>query len=188
MSEDRNDLRFAAARRPRATEAAASGTGRFSRRVLKGPRTAEEYLKADQPPAYIRRLRAIELEFQSLRRELERAYEALRAECGHDPDAFDRRWRTRAHHRRLEPLNELIREHNTWYPAEANLPMDPRMRDYVPIGGKSYRRIELTPQWVLEHFPANPRQVDRPRVPARVPREPTRRQGRSGAGHRPAGR
>jgi hypothetical protein len=187
MPEDRNDLRFAAAPRPPGTHAGEGG-GRFSRRALKGPRTAEEYLKADQPPAYIRRLRAIELEFQSLLRELERAYEALRAECGHDFDAFYRRWRARAHHRRLEPLNELIRQHNTWYPAEANLPMDPRMRDYVPIGGKSYRRIELTPRWVLEHFPADPRRGDRPRPPTRVPREPARRHGRSGAGSRHAGR
>lgn len=135
---------------------------------------------ADQPPAYIRRLRAIELEFGALLRRLESAYEALRAECGHDAEAFSRSWRARAHGPQLEPLNELIRAHNAWYPAEANLPMDPRLRDYVPIGGRSYRRIELTPEWVLEHFPATPHRGDRPRLPASVPREPVRRRRGSG--------
>ena len=32
--------------------------------------------------------------------------------------------------------------------------MDLRTRDYVLINGRSYRRPELGPAWVLEHFPA----------------------------------
>ena len=31
--------------------------------------------------------------------------------------------------------------------------MDPRTRDYVPIAGRSYRRRELGPDWILELFP-----------------------------------
>jgi hypothetical protein len=31
--------------------------------------------------------------------------------------------------------------------------MDPRTRDYVPIHGRSYRKVPLGPDWVLEHFP-----------------------------------
>jgi hypothetical protein len=34
--------------------------------------------------------------------------------------------------------------------------MDPRTRDYVLIHGKSYRRPELGPAWVLEQFPSGP--------------------------------
>jgi hypothetical protein len=32
--------------------------------------------------------------------------------------------------------------------------MDLRTRDYVTINGRSYRRRELGPDWVLEQFPA----------------------------------
>ena len=172
MSEDRDDLRPATAPRPSAPGRDGAGGGRFSRRTLRGPRTAEEYLKADSPPAYVRRLRAIELEYGSHRRQLEAAYRALLADCGHDAELFSRRWGARARRWRFDDLNQLIRAHNTWYPAEANLPMDPRMKDYVPIGGRSYRRIELGPDWILEHFPPAPAsRNEAPRLPTRVPRD-----------------
>jgi hypothetical protein len=32
--------------------------------------------------------------------------------------------------------------------------MDLRTRDYVKVNGRSYRRPELGPEWVLEQFPA----------------------------------
>jgi len=32
--------------------------------------------------------------------------------------------------------------------------MDLRTRDFVLINGRSYRRAELGPDWVLEHFPS----------------------------------
>jgi len=51
-------------------------------------------------------------------------------------------------------VNELIRQHNLWYPAEAKLPMDPRTRDFVLVGGRPYRRRPLDASWVLERFPA----------------------------------
>jgi len=34
--------------------------------------------------------------------------------------------------------------------------MNPRTGDYVPVGGRSYRRPVLGPDWVLEQFPATP--------------------------------
>src|SRR4051795_5013787 len=34
--------------------------------------------------------------------------------------------------------------------------MAPRTRDYVLLRGRSYRRPELGPEWVLERFPARP--------------------------------
>ena len=133
----------------------------------------EAYLKADAPPAYMRRLRKIEIEFQHQLRRLEAAYRALDAVCGHDAALFSHRWQAQVRDWRFERLNELIREHNMWYPVEADLPMDPRARDYVPVRGRSYRRTELGADWVLEHFPpAPPGSVARPPAPARVPREP----------------
>jgi hypothetical protein len=51
-------------------------------------------------------------------------------------------------------VNDLIDRHNRWYPIEARLPMDPRTRDYVKVGGRSYRREPLDAQWILDRFPA----------------------------------
>ena len=47
---------------------------------------------------------------------------------------------------RFDELNELIRQHNDWYPIERDLPMDLRTRDYVKVNGRSYRRPELGPR------------------------------------------
>ena len=51
-------------------------------------------------------------------------------------------------------VNDLIERHNRWYPIEARLPMDPRSRDFVKIGGKPYWREPLDMTWILERFPA----------------------------------
>ncbi|HEX3317599.1 MAG TPA: hypothetical protein VHR88_06245, partial [Solirubrobacteraceae bacterium] len=67
---------------------------------------------------------------------------------------FARRWRDYARRQRFEDVNELIDQHNEWYPVERNLPMDIRTRDYVLIHGRSYRRSRLDAGWVLEEFPA----------------------------------
>ena len=120
----------------------------------------------------MQRLREIEVEFQLQRRRLEDAYRRVEEACRGDRGLFWRRWRDEAAGWRFGALNELIREHNEWYPVEANLPMDPRTRDYVPNRGASYRRVELGPEWVLEHFPATGRGPTTPAVPRRAPREP----------------
>ncbi|MDP8943058.1 MAG: hypothetical protein M3N16_02905 [Actinomycetota bacterium] len=115
----------------------------------------------------------LEREFTAQRRRLEAAYRALEVAWGHDADRFGARWRAQASAWPFDRLNQLIREHNEWYPLEANLPMDPRTCDYVPIRGASYRRVELGPAWVLEHFPPTPPRRDgRPAIPRRAPREP----------------
>jgi hypothetical protein len=119
------------------------------------------------------RLREIETEYRLHMRRLEAAYDALREVFAGDFDFFSARWRSQAHAWSFESLNELIREHNQWYPVEAGLPMDVRTRDFVPVRGASYRRIELGPDWVLAHLPPRPRAgADRPGFPPRAPREP----------------
>jgi hypothetical protein len=138
-----------------------SGYGKpLSRRARQTKRSVESYLKGGVMPRYMERLREIETSIRSQRRELERAYRRLREEVGHDPDEFERRWRARVATWPFERLNELIRQHNEWYPIESNLPMDPRTRDYVRLRGRSYVRQELTPEWALEQFPARPRLDD----------------------------
>ena len=174
MADDRHDRRSDIAPDGGRRRLSRAGGGRpFFRRSLRGPRTVEAYLKADTPPAYMRRLRAIEIEFQSQLRRLESAHRALEAVCGHEPELFSHLWQAQVREWRFDRLNALIRDHNKWYPVEADLPMDPRVRDYVPVRGRSYRRRELGADWVLEHFPPAPRGgAERPRPPAQVPREP----------------
>ncbi len=142
--------------------------------MLSGPQTVEAYLRASSPPRYMQRLREIEIEFGVQRRRLEDAYRWLAEDCGRDTELFARRWQAEAANWHFGELNALIREHNEWYPVESNLPMDPRTRDYVPIRGGSYRRVELGPDWVVEHFPPRGRGPATPRLPRHVPREATR--------------
>lgn len=126
----------------------------LSRRTRQTRRTVEAYLAAGVMPRYMERLREIEAERVSIRNQLARAYRRLQEACGEDRDAFARRWRQMAHAWPFEGINQLIKEHNDWYPAESGLPLDPRTRDYVMIRGRSYRRKPLGPEWVLEQFPA----------------------------------
>jgi hypothetical protein len=133
-----------------------SGVGKpLSRRARQTKRTVEAYLAAGVMPRYMERLREIDGATATHRRRLERAYRVLQKECVDDRAEFARRWRARAHAWPFERLNELIREHNEWYPVEASLPLDPRTRDYVRFRGRSYRREELGPEWVLEQFPVS---------------------------------
>jgi hypothetical protein len=146
---------------------------RISRRTIAGPEAVEAYLRGNSAPRYMQRAVEIEAAYQAHRRDLEDAYASLIEECGADPSAFAERWRARVRRWSFDDLNDLIREHNDWFPIEVNLPMSPRTRDYVPIRGRSYRRLELGPEWVLEHFPPS---LDgagaRAPLPRLAPREP----------------
>ena len=103
-------------------------------------------------PAHIRRLRKIEDAIEEHLERLTEAYHDLALECA-DEAAFDRRWRHIADGWNLYEVNDLIERHNRWYPVEARLPMDPRTGDYVPVGGRPYRRPPLDAAWILKHFP-----------------------------------
>jgi hypothetical protein len=126
----------------------------LSRRARQTKRSVESYLAAGLLPRYMQRLRDIEDGTRSHRRRLRAAYERLREECGDDRARFARRWHAIARTWRFDEVNDLIREHNEWYPTERGLPLDPRTRDYVRLRGRSYLRDELGPEWVLDRFPA----------------------------------
>ncbi len=128
----------------------------LSDRARQSRRTVEAYLNAGLRPRWMERLVDIDGGITLERQRLARAHRALQEECGDDAALFARRWTALARAWSFDELNELIRQHNEWYPVERDLPMDPRTRDYVLIGGRSYRRIELGPKWVLEQFPAEP--------------------------------
>jgi hypothetical protein len=125
----------------------------LSRRQRQTKRSLEAYLRAGVVPRYMQRLREIEQEQNKQISWLERAYSRLRESTAGDSEAFERRWRETAASWRFDRHNQLVREHNDWYPIERQLPMDPRTRDYVKIRGNSYRREEIGPGWVLDRFP-----------------------------------
>jgi hypothetical protein len=114
------------------------------RRIRAFRADAANYLAAlGGPLPYMRRLREIEALTEA---HLDRLAEAY-ANRGDD-------WRQVAERWDFEDVNDLISKHNRWFPIEARLPMDPRTRDFVKVGGKEYRREPLDAAWILDRFPA----------------------------------
>jgi len=109
------------------------------------------------PTLWMRRLRAIEDALREHELQLEEAWRELAAEV-ENPAAFARAWRKTARSWSFGQVNELIARHNRYFPAEAQLPMDPRTRDFVKINGRPYEREQLDAAWILARFP--PRRAD----------------------------
>ncbi len=105
------------------------------------------------PPAYSRRLREIEDETAAHEDALREAWDELAERYRHRREELAARWHELAHRWNFDAVNELIRQHNLWYPVEARLPMDPRTRDFVLVDGRPYRRRPLDARWILERFP-----------------------------------
>ena len=120
---------------------------------MQHPSVVEAYLKAGVRPRWMERVSEIDHAIAFHRRDYARRYRRLREQCGDDDAAFAAHWLEIAAAARFDELNEQIAVHNEWYPIERDLPMDIRTRDYVLINGRSYRRPELGPDWVLAHFP-----------------------------------
>ena len=132
------------------------GLGRpLSRRARHAQRSVEAYLKAGGRPQWMERVMEIDRRIAAERRRHEAAYRELRAVCGDDDEAFAARWTHRARTFAFDAdLNQLIGQHNEWYPIERDLPMDLRTRDYVLVNGRSYRRPVLDAAWLLSELPA----------------------------------
>jgi hypothetical protein len=105
------------------------------------------------PTIWMRRLRAIEDELDRHEAELAEAWHELAARAS-DPDEFARSWQEIARTWSFARVNELIERHNRNFPAESQLPMDPRTRDFVKLNGSSYERELLDELWILSRFPA----------------------------------
>ena len=120
---------------------------------MQHPSVVEAYLKAGVRPRWMERIAEIDHSIAFHKRDYGRRYRRLRERYGDDTAAFAEHWREVAAAARFDELNELIEQHNEYYPIERDLPMDIRTRDYVLINGRSYRRPMLGPEWVLEHFP-----------------------------------
>jgi hypothetical protein len=118
----------------------------LKRRIRRFRPEPDRYLASlGGPLPFMRRLRQIDDDIEALTARLAEAY-AERVD--------DAAWRRLAERWDFGEVNDLIDRHNRYYPIEARLPMDPRTRDYVKIGGRSYRREPLDAQWILDRFPA----------------------------------
>jgi hypothetical protein len=126
---------------------------RIERRSLHSASSVERYLQAGVVPRFIERANQIESGMHRHRKRLERAYDWAREHHGQNPDEFARYWTELAETWRFDDLNDLIDEHNQWYPAERRLPMNPRTGDYMTIGNRDWRRRRLDAGWILEQFP-----------------------------------
>jgi hypothetical protein len=126
---------------------------RFGKRQLRSVASVERYLQAGVIPRFIERSNQIEAGIHRHRMRLERAYEWAQARHGQSPDEFARYWRELAETWRFDDINELIDEHNQWYPAERRLPLNPRTGDYLTIGNRDWQRRRLDAEWILEQFP-----------------------------------
>jgi hypothetical protein len=116
------------------------------RRIRNFRPEADNYIASlGGPLPYMRRLRTIEDETDRHLARLAEAYEEHRS----DPAG----WRRVAAQWDFGAVNELIENHNRWYPIEARLAMDPRSRDFVKVGGRPYRREPLDTTWILARFP-----------------------------------
>ncbi|MGZ4202516.1 MAG: hypothetical protein ACXVRH_10710 [Thermoleophilaceae bacterium] len=153
MTSD-DDRRSTVERRIARSQVDDSGVGKpLSRRARHTRRSVEAYIAAGVIPRYMERLKEIEAERARLRRQIGRAHRRLSEACGDDREAFASAWRERAERWNFQPINQLIHEHNEWYPMESGLPLNPRTGYYVMLRGRSYRREPLGPEWVLEQFP-----------------------------------
>jgi hypothetical protein len=131
-----------------------SGVGKPLRRsTLQRARSVESYLRGDALPRYIRRAAEIERGIRGHEAALAEARAAAADAAGGDSAAFAERWTRTVRAWDFEDVNELVRQHNAWYPVERDLPMDPRTGDYVLVSGRSYRREELDADWALRRFP-----------------------------------
>ncbi len=125
----------------------------LSRRTLETQRSLESYLRAGIRPRWSERLMEIERYTREHWRSLERRLGQLRESIA-DPAVLAARWAEVAATWDFGQVNDLVRQHNQWYPVERDLPMNPRTGEYLPVMGRSYRRSELDAAWVLREFPA----------------------------------
>src|SRR3954452_11239878 len=128
-------------------------SARSKRRDLQDPHALERYLRGSDPPRWTVRSRDIDRGIEEAREELAEAYAAMEAAIP-DPVAFAAAWRERLADWKFDAhVNELIRQHNEYYPIERMLPIDIRTGEYRLVNGKPYQRPPLDAEWAASEFP-----------------------------------
>jgi len=104
-------------------------------------------------PAWSRRLRRIHELTAEATEILGQAWRAHARKRWNDAARFAAEWSAEARRFDFAQINDLVDRHNRYFPAEANLGMDVRTRDYVGFGGGDYRLKRLDADWIFERFP-----------------------------------
>ena len=132
-----------------------TGLGKpISSRARLSQRTVEAYLKAGVRPRWMERIAEIDNSIAAPEAPLRARAPRLREECDGDRALFAERWTAFAQRCRFDELNELIQQHNDWYPIERDLPMDLRTRDYVLVGGRTTAASRSRRSGCCATFPA----------------------------------
>jgi hypothetical protein len=125
-----------------------SGVGKpLSKRAMQRQRGVESYLRGEMMPRYMERAAEIEQLTRLHEQALRHAHRRLAVRHPRDPEALRRAWEEELARWDFREVNELIADHNAWYPMERDLPMDPRTGDYVLVSGRPYTREPLGPDW-----------------------------------------
>ena len=114
----------------------------------------EQQVRAQMgPPPYAIRARYLEDTIENLRLDLRAQWRHLAESCRGEPKKFATIWQSLAEAIDLAPLNALIKEHNAFYPIEANLQADPETGK-IMIGATVWRPMKkLSAEKLLELFP-----------------------------------
>jgi len=105
------------------------------------------------PPPYATRAKRIEDATEQLIDELGKEHARLADGYQGEPEGFARVWKALVETLELDELNAQIKEHNTYYPMEANLNPDPQTGGFT-IGSTPWKpKKKITPERLLEQFP-----------------------------------
>jgi hypothetical protein len=107
------------------------------------------------PPPYAVRAKTVEDLTANLLADLKTQWITVAESCRAHSEPFGRIWRAVLDTLELEELNQLIKEHNTFYPMEANLQPDLETGQYK-IGNTLWKpKAKITPEYLLGLFPAD---------------------------------
>ncbi len=105
------------------------------------------------PPHYATRARRIENITQKLMEDLAIEYDGMIDSFGEDTEVFTQQWKNLIGSLELDELNGLIDKHNTYYPMEANLQIDPDSGAPL-IGSVPWKPTErISIEGLLKRFP-----------------------------------
>ncbi len=106
------------------------------------------------PPPYAVRAKMVEDLTEALMAELEDQWYELAETWEGDAARFAQIWLAVVETLELDELNKLIKEHNTFYPIEANLHPDPNTGGFTIGSTPWHPKKKITPERILKEFPA----------------------------------
>ncbi len=105
------------------------------------------------PPPYAVRAKYIEDLVEKLERDLEKQWRDMARAMGGRPEHFAKVWTAVVETMELDELNALIKEHNTFYPIEANLQPHPETGQYM-MGATPWKpKKKVSALDLLQKFP-----------------------------------